>query len=206
MNRRSYLAAFAGGASTVLSGCVGGLPPLSGGLSVQRLVRLVDVDAIDWPFRFDVDPVDRVVTAEETAHLRITVTNETDDRYHILDPGLFALYNGGSDDPRGLWLYERGMLSWIEREDDRWTRDKPPDYRQSYPAVGGGRLSLDGGRSISYDYLVWDNYRVEGYMPLGTYRFEERVHLAGPEQEWEREFTLGLSLEVIDPTPSSAHA
>jgi hypothetical protein len=106
-----------------------------------------------------------------------------------------------------LFLHSPGSEEWIERAGDRWTRDANPSQERAWAAVGCVPPVYAAGESVTNEYAVWDDYRVEGYLVPGTYRFEEPVRILPPSDSTTRtptqepiaEFDWGFDLTLSDP-------
>ena len=61
---------------------------------------------------------------------------------------------------------------WIDRSGDRWTRKADPDDPKAWAACGCLSRVYTEGESVTNEYVLWDDYRVEGYLVPDTYRFE----------------------------------
>ncbi|WP_458207172.1 hypothetical protein [Haladaptatus sp. NG-SE-30] len=232
MNRRRVLALLCGtgllGSTSLLSGCLQHAPSDSGaGVDgdeddhdravdqtdtpesgeIQRRILLANVDEVpeEHDLRIGVGLLEGMVTAEHTAHLRVTIANEGRKRRLSAGDEICNLFNrdkGASENP-GLWLHGLQSAEWDGRKGDRWTRDRDPDEQIAYPAYGCLNRLYERGESVTNEYLVWDDYRVKRYMEPGTYRFEERIRIYAPEyDDWKDtlgEFTWGFDLRVEAP-------
>lgn len=214
MERRTYLAALS---ASSLAGCLGqlGASGLSSGGTpfddppddVQRLVALesVDDDGAGHDVQIDAEVVESSVTADHPARVRVTTTNEGRKRDVSVTRGQCCLFNrsAGASDPAGLWLHRVGSADHVERDGDRWTRDAPVDQHRVYAAYGCLARTYESGESVTNEYYVWDDYRVEGYFPPGTYRFAEPVTVSEPGTGSEdgpiATFTWGFSVRVERP-------
>lgn len=198
MNRRSYLATFAGGISAGFAGCTSRiLPSRPAEPTVQRVVQIASIDRSEKPheFRFDVEVVNPLVTDTETALVRTTVTNTGPKRRVGAAKPLFARGAGGSVYTFGLWLVTSSRMESITRESDRWIYDPSQSYGPSteLPPV------LAAGESVSHDYFVWDNAQYEGYMPPDTYPFRPSYPIRTAGEDGPRRATWGFSLDVSNP-------
>jgi hypothetical protein len=175
---------------------------------LQRTVSLASVDAIPGRFEVDMDVelLRSRVTDAETARLRITTTNTGSPRSISVAEEMCSLLNrskGGSDQPAGLWLHDPEQAADIDRAGNRWEADRSPDERRAYAAYGCTMKEYAPGESVSNEYALWDDYRVEGYMEPGTYRWEAEVSVSEGETPTgttsEDTFTWGFSLAVSEP-------
>jgi hypothetical protein len=179
--------------------------------TIQRRVSLAGADDIEreHDLRIEVEALETTITASHTAKLRVTTTNEGEKRRISIGTGACTLFNrsrGASEQP-GLFLHSPGSEEWIERAGDRWTRDANPSQERAWAAVGCVPPVYAAGESVTNEYAVWDDYRVEGYLVPGTYRFEEPVRILPPSDSTTRtptqepiaEFDWGFDLTLSDP-------
>lgn len=217
MRRRAVLAAV----GTSLAGTAGCSASLGGGTTttdrtttrslptfdattVQRQVSLADVDDVpDHPVAIDAELLNGAVTGEDPARVRVTVTNEADEkRYFTNNDGECALFNrgGGASDPAGAHLHQpdfpgyAGPCADPTRRGNLWQLDLSSSTQCLVQDYGCAPVAYDAGETKSTTYQVWDDYTVKGYLPPDTYRFEERVILG--ENEGDEEFRWGFSLIV----------
>lgn len=92
----------------------------------------------------------------------------------------------------------------VHRTEGReWVRDRPADEPRGYPAYACLQKVYESGESVSNEHLLWDDYRVEGYLGAGTYRWKEEVTIGGPEEPVDAgslgSFTWGFSLALEKP-------
>ena len=192
MKRRAVVAALGG---IGLAGCVSGgpgagestsTPPATTspppGRTLQRRVSLAsqDVVAEEHELRLNVEVLDPTVTADRTALIRVTTTNEGPPRSLSIGRSGCDLLNrsrGGSDTPAGLWLHSPDRTEHIDRVPGKWVADRPATQGRAYPAYGCTPTTYESGNSLSNEYELWDDYRVEGYLTPGTYRWEEDIQV-----------------------------
>lgn len=180
----------------------------SGG-DVQRRMSLAGVDDVpdEHELTIDVELLESIVTAAHTAHLRVTATDESSRKRRLtIGTGRCNLFNRGKGQsrPKGLWLHAPSSTESIDRVGERWTADRDPDAARGFPMYGCGYPPAIHDEPIVNEYLVWDDYRVEGYMSPGTYRFETSIQVGGGSPistattatEPEAEFTWGFALAV----------
>lgn len=177
---------------------------------IQRCVSLASVDDVPdaYDVQISVELLKSTVTAAQTAHLRVTVTDESSERRQIsVGTGQCSLFNRskGESEPSGLWLHSPNSTKHIDRAGDRWTADRDPDKPRAFLAYGCTYFSTD--EPISNEYLVWDDYQVENYMAPGTYRFAtaitvgsvtttENTTKTATESESESEFTFTWGFDL----------
>jgi hypothetical protein len=242
MKRRRFLATAVAGTG-LLAGCTTGSPPANQATStsetetqatnsettsngdVQRRIALAGVDEVpdEHDLRIGVEMLQSTVTDEHTAHLRLTATDETSRKRRIgIGTGKCSLFNRekGESEPSGLWLYTPDEAKRLDRAGNRWTEDVDPNGVDAYADYGCGYRPVVHDEPIINEYLVWDDYREEGYMTPGTYRFETSIMVGGQapgsnptvignnsttgddpttSSESEGEFTWGFSLAVKNP-------
>jgi hypothetical protein len=208
MKRRALLATLGTASVGGLVGCIGSIEAPTGG-DYTRRISLESQDTVPAEYKVDLDIelLATRVTPTQTARLRITTTNEGAKRAISIGGDGCELFNrskGGSDDPPGLWLHDPDQTKYIDRKDDRWVADRPANESRAYPAYGCMRKTYEVGESRSNEYMLWDDYQVEGYMTPGTYRWEERVTVAEttddfPDDDQLRSFPWGFTLRVKQP-------
>jgi hypothetical protein len=237
MKRRRFFATAVAGTG-LLAGCTTGTPPANQATStsetetrttnsgptsngdVQRRISLAGVDEVldEHDLRIEVELLQSTVTDEHTAHLRLTATDETSRKRRIgIGTGKCNLFNRekGESEPSGLWLYRPEEVENLDRAGDRWTEDVDPNAVDAYAAYGCAYVPTVHNEPIINEYLVWDDYRVDGYMTPGTYRFETSIAVGGQgpgsnptstgdttttTTEPASEFTWGFSLAVENPS------
>ncbi|WP_231184483.1 hypothetical protein [Haladaptatus sp. DYF46] len=180
-------------------------PETFGPDEVQRRMSLAGVDEVPKKYgvRIDVELLNGAVTAADTAHLRVTVTNEGEKRRFSAGEGMCNPFNRdeGKSETSGLWLHEPKDTKWIERKGDRWTRDRDQNERRAFANYACLPRTYEAGESLATEYLVWDDYQVGGYMDPGTYRFEVpiAIHPSGSKfGDPTAEFDWGFDLRVDD--------
>lgn len=207
MDRRSLLARLGGAGAVALAGC-GRLREVRSDDDGRRRISLAGRDPVPETreVSLDVEVLDGTITPDETARVRLTVTNEGASRALSAGEGMCNLFDrdrGGSDDPAGLWLYRPSVAEGIERRGDRWVPDRPRTEPRGFPAYACTARQYVTGESVVTEYELWDDYRVEGYLEPGTYRWEEDVGIqadpgaAGPETP-DATVTWGFSLALED--------
>lgn len=141
------------------------------------------------------------MTADHTARLRVTTTNEGTERRLSVGAEQYSIFNRdkGFSTPEGLHLHDPATS--FERTGDRWTRVNTEHI--GFDAYGCVPTSYNGSESLTSEYLVWDGPLRDGYMTPGTYRFEVPVTIYGPDggfgDEPQAEFRWGFNLTVENP-------
>ena len=181
MDRRSLLTSLGGAGAVVLAGCRR-LRQVRSEDDGRRRVRLGGQDAVPETHEVSigVEVLERAITPDRTARLRLTVANEGASRALSAGEGTCHLFDrdrGGSDDPAGLWLYRPAAAEGIERRGHRWVEDRPRSEPRGFPAYACSSRQYASGESVATEYEVWDDYRVEGYLEPGAYRWEEAVQI-----------------------------
>ena len=187
MRRRDFLAALSGGGICVGSGgCLSAngaesSKTTTGGRKLPAQISLNNQDTIPdrHKLQIDVEILEREITERHTARLQITINNSGSTRaLSIGNDGceLFNRQNGGSSQPAGLWLYTPEVAERIEREENRWVL-APSARPREFPGYGCHPTTYESGESISNEYVVWDDYDVDGYLVPDTYRWEEEVSI-----------------------------
>lgn len=175
---------------------------------LQRTVSLTSVDTVPAGFEVEMhaELLRARVTDTQTVRLRITTTNPDSPRsISVAEDGCSLLNRskGGSDRPAGLWLHHPGQAEHIDRDGNRWEADRSADEHRGYDGYACTRKAYAAGESVRNEYVLWSDYRVEGYMEPGTYRWEEEVSVTEDRTPTgtasERSFTWGFSLSVTEP-------
>lgn len=205
MDRRTLLTSVATTGVVGVAGCQR-LRAITGNDAARRRVRIADQDSVpeSHQVRITVDLLEQSVTEAHPARIETSTTNEGPPRALSVGREICHLFNrskGGSDDPAGLWLYRPEDTQSIDRENDRWERDRSRFSNRGYPAYGCSATRYNNGESVSTEYEVWDDYAVGGYFESNTYRWEQEIHLWNdPDAEGTDSstatFTWGFSLTV----------
>lgn len=207
MHRRAVPAALGSAAAGATAGCTraGSIPSPD---TDRRVVRLASVDDIpaEHEVELSVDILQSRIDADHTASLEVSTTNTGDRRAFSVSPDMCALFTrnrGGSEHPQGVWLHRADSTSHIDRKDDRWVADRPPDEPRVYPSYGCLATVYDTGDTVTNEYELWDDYRDSGYMDPGTSRWEERVRIfsandgeQGDNDELLGSFHWGFDVEL----------
>lgn len=181
MQRRALLAVL-GSATAALPGC--SLAPTADAGDLQRRITLAGSDVLpdEHGLRVDAAVAEPTVTADHPARIRIETTNAGPRRALSVGTGGCAIFNRGelgSDDPPGLWLHRPARAATVERARPRWVRAEA-DRPRGFDAYGCPLRIVASGESLAQDYVVWDDYRVEGYLEPGTYRWETTLEIYRP--------------------------
>jgi hypothetical protein len=178
---------------------------------VQRRVSPAGADDTEreHDLRIEVDLLEATVTPAYTARVRVRTTNEGPERRLSIGEDGCSLFNrdGGASDPPGVYLYPPDSAKWLDRAGNRWTADADPGDPRAWAAYGCLSLGYAPGESVTNEYFVWDDYRVDGYLRPGTYRFEEPVRVlppdgpttSTPDREPIAEFDWGFELTITNP-------
>ncbi len=140
----------------------------------------------------------------------MTATNTGAERFISIGHDARGIFNRekGRSTPKGLWLYSRTESGALDRKGSKWTLDKPANELMGSPAYRCEAYRYDRNRSVSTTYFVWDDYKVDGYLKPGTYRFSVpvRVYRASTAADRRYEttdplaaFDWGVSLSVSRP-------
>lgn len=172
----------------------------------QRTVSLEHQDEVPQRHQVsvDVEVLEPAITAAHTARIRVTTTNEGPARSLSVAPDMCNLFNrnrAGSDDPEGLWLHQPENSPDADRKGERWVLDRPQSKPRSYAMYGCLPRAYESAESVSTEYAVWDDYRIEGYLQPGTYRWEEEIQIwddtdAKDTDSPSATFTWGFSISV----------
>ena len=187
MNRREVLTTLGVAGTVGLAGCgetvtsaLSGDTPYPEG--PQRRVMVAEQDTVpaEYGLHMEIEMRQSRITHAQTAHLRLTATNEGHARGISFSDQKCALFNrqkGWSDNPRGLALHNPTATEYIDRKENQWVRDMPPDKSVGFDGYGCGVSTFESGATLTNEYLLWDDYRIEGYLEPGTYRWEEDIEL-----------------------------
>lgn len=157
-------------------------------------MRLVDAGGVpeSSDVAIEVNVVEPRVTDDHPARLEVTTTNRGAARSLPVGPGgcgPFDRWDGGSDDPSSLWLYDPGYAESIPHPDGRWT--PTTEFRQGFGDYGCPLRTFEAGASVTNAYVLWDVRAVPGYLTPGVYRWSWPVEVFPPDPAPE------------DPTPTA---
>lgn len=147
----------------------------------ERTVALVAQDEVAESHRLDVhvEMVEPTISSSGTARVRVTTANRGEKRALSVGAAppcdMFNRTDGGSDDPPGLWLKPAGTTDHLDRLPGRWVRDRPRNEPRGFPAVACGPRGYERDESVTTEYEIWHDYRVDGYLEPGTYRWGQEV-------------------------------
>jgi hypothetical protein len=204
MNRRTVLGALGGAGVAGVSGYwVFGRPGKHG---ATRTISLTAQD--DIPDRhgmeISVDVLEDTITSSRTGRLRFTIGNTGPNRaFSPAASGRCSLFNrshGGSDEPAGLWLHTPEDAQNIDRDGTRWVADKFQSESRAFAAAGCVPMPYESGKKRTTVYELWDDYKVDGYLEPGTYRWEQEIGIwddpsatgDAPDTSFTWGFELGL--------------
>lgn len=204
MRRRDALAALATSGALSVSGCVASRSLLSSGPSHSEEIALVEQGTIPDDIEFDIraEVTDATYSDERPAQFEIVVEN-TGERKRIsiynfdetLDCHLFNRFRAGPKNTKGLWLNTPHKAEHLSRNGNRWEQDRPQDDTRMWAAYGCGTALYESGETFTQTYQVWHDYRVDGYLNPGTYRWEQDVAVVYADQS-DTIFDWGLTLEL----------
>lgn len=205
MHRRALLGGLGTLSAVGLTGCLGVRSPVEGDETTPASrvsVNSRDTVSDQYPFDIDVEVIRSTFGEGAPATIRITTTNDGEPVKLSIGTGYCSLFDrsqGGSDNPSGLWLHRPESAANIDRKEDRWVADKPPDEPRGSANVGCTKQRYGEGQSVSSAYQVWDDYRTEGYLVPDTYRWETEVLISDVSSETdtdERSISWGFSLTL----------
>ena len=203
MKRRSVLFALGGAGILGVSGY-----QMSGMGATHGPKRTVSVSSQDdIPDRYEmsitVDVLQDEITSSQTARLRVTTTNTGEKRGFSIGKHSCSLFNrsrGGSDDPAGLWLYRPQKAENLERRGTKWMPNEFQWESRGFSTKGCGSTVYEPRQRRSTVYEVWDDYKVDGYLESGTYRWEQEVEIYTDPDEAaglaDDSFTWGFELNL----------
>jgi hypothetical protein len=172
----------------------------------KRTVSLISQD--DIPDRCEmnitVEVLQDEITSSQTARLRVTTTNTGRTRAFSIGGDSCFLFNrskGGSDEPEGLWLHEQAEAADIKKEGERWTRSRLWSDSRGFRGEVCPNTKYESGQQRSTVYELWDDYREDGYLESGTYRWEEQVEIwndpsASSAESPDESFTWGFEISL----------
>lgn len=219
MNRRQLLSGICGGSTILLAGCTETsgsqdspsatdtkLEPTPPSGDVQRRVTLVGQDSApdQTAIELTAEVTQPWVTAERTALVRISTTNRGSKRAFSVGEDRCAIFNRvqkKSDEPAGLWLH-RQPEDAPTRVENKWVADKPTDETRVHAAYGCPPRAYESGETVSTTYQVWHDYREDGYLNSGEYRWEQGIKVwddpeadggSDPGEKFSWRFTLRVS-------------
>ncbi|WP_394739910.1 hypothetical protein [Natronococcus roseus] len=214
MNRRQGLRSLGVALSVTLAGCVsesgstddgnGSDGDTNGDSAVstdgfERQISISDVDDVpsDAPVEFDVEVVEKTVTADETGFIEVFATNTGDTEKQIWSP----YYKGSSsaESEAGILLYS---LTAPDSPEEDYTPDciEDPEATDEYVEMtdeGPLNHTLGPNETGTDRLIVVDDPTAEGCFPTGEYRFENAHEYAGIE------FTWGFTLRITDENTNS---
>ena len=220
MDRRHLLVSICGGVFVLVAGCSeasdGRYSPSATDTEsrptpppgdVQRRVTLAGQDSAPEQAALEItaEVTQPWITAERSALVRISTVNRGSERAFSVGDHKCAIFNrekNGSDEPAGLWLHQ-----WPGRTPTRvegeWVADRPADETRVYAAYGCLPRTYEPGEAVVTTYQVWHDYREDGYLEPGEYRWEQAVEVWNdPEADGgsapSEEFNWGFSLRVSE--------
>ena len=205
MDRRTVLGALGGAGVAGISGYwVFGEHATHG---ATRTVSLTAQDGI--PDRHDIaitaDLIEDTITSSRTARIRLTIGNTGPERaFSPAGSGRCSPFNrsyGGSDEPPGLWLHRPEDAEYIDRDGTQWKADRFQSESRGFAAVACSPIQYGSGQQRSTVYEVWDDYKIDGYLKSGTYRWEQEFEIwndpdSGVRKSPDAEFTWGFELQL----------
>lgn len=203
MRRRDLLGAVTASGALSLSGCTTGSLLSSSSPSHSEEIAIVEQDSVpqDFDITIQAEVTNATYSDEQPAQIEIVVEN-TGDREYIqiysnenIQCQLFNKSEAKPENTRGLWLYPAGDAKLLSRQGDKWVEDRPQDESRQYAAYGCGIASYESGETFSQLYQVWHDYRADGYLNPGTYRWEDQVGV-GNSERINNTFRWGFEIEL----------
>lgn len=175
MKRREFLATL----GSISGTCFGDRFSRESTLALSHRISLENQDSVPDQFKIQItaEIVEHEFTENHPARVKVTITNTGLSRELSVGTrcDIFNKENGGSD-PAGLWLHTPGREKY-DRKDDRWVADRSAEKPRGYSGAGCPKERFYPGESASAEYVVWDDYRVDGYLNPGEYRWEQTVYI-----------------------------
>jgi len=204
MKRREILGLLGAGGGTALSGCLS--PPATPSSTVsdgiQRRISLAGQDSIPDELQVSItaEMLESTVTDEHPARVRITMTNQGDER-RFSGCAVFDRESKGSIPPE-LWL--ESDLDDSVRTGEKWVKQNLPGPGEGFGGKGCGLEVYASGESKLTNYAILHDGRTDGYLNPGTYRWEKEIRIAPKqsqttESDAQETITWGFSLTVENP-------
>jgi hypothetical protein len=162
----------------------------------------------------EVKILEQTVTANHPARLRISTTNYGPKRALSIGTGHCRIFNrwDSHSNPVGLTLVSSNVSqvnsdsevdNTIGRKGNRWEADLPQVASPGYRMYKCPPIAFDSGESVSDDYSVWHDYRVDGYLNPGIYRWAQDIRvwddLSQGSDEPSTIFSWGFELSIEKP-------
>ena len=196
MRRRDVLTASSGAVTAAFGGCAA-LESLS---RKRGRPNVSLVDQRSTPESLDLRATVGNDTYSERRPATLEVTMDVGDEAKRMTVGgtrcgPFGRYRGEPEDGDGLWLYPSSRADGLSRDGNRWTEDRSPDERRVWAAISCGWHPYSAGETVTWTYEVWDDYRVDGYLPPGRYGWTQDITV---NVLFDRtfEFQWGIDLEL----------
>jgi hypothetical protein len=74
-------------------------------------------------------------------------------------------------------LHRPEDAEYIDRDGTQWKADKVQSESRGFAAVACSPVQYDSGQQGSTVYEVWDEYKTDGYLESGTYRWDREVEI-----------------------------
>lgn len=128
------------------------------------------------------------VTDSHPVRLRITVANDGQARRMTVHSGcpMFSKYDWASN-PFGVFLADARSPSWVAESGPQWIIEPPTEPgRGGYFGDGGcGAVAYSSGQSRTFEYDLYDDGRIQGYLDSRRYNFSN-TFLLTPTLETSR--------------------
>lgn len=182
MDRRTFLGTLGAAGVAGLAGCAryqsAGPPtttrPTTTG-DVRRRVSVAEQDAVPEQYQVTIGAsmTEATSTVDHPATVAVTVTNTGPKRLIGVGTDLCGPFDRsrGLSDPTGLWLQRPGT-GRDAKKPRKWEWNRSADRPLGFASYGCSGTVYDRGASETTTYEVWSDYRVDGYLEPGTYRFE----------------------------------
>jgi len=174
---------------------------VSSGNTFERTATIADATDLpeSSPVRVDTAMTRKRITADQSAILTLTATNESDDAVHLRPP----LYRNANEnrEQKTLYLYSVIASQQFDREYSPNCPDEPNGARTAMPSYEGWPTSmLDPGESTDMEFVLIDDITTEGCLVPGTYRYENEVRLADPGSvfDWKERFGWGMTIKISE--------
>jgi hypothetical protein len=205
MKRRQLLQAVGGSSSVALAGCLRSItarqpeatPPADRPDGFWRWVNIAEIEQppAQYQVGFDLTVLRPWITAEDSAHIKATLTNEADTERRFNPIVLYSMASKNSgiriyadaDDPNPS--HEPGCTGGNGKADGKVGHDgaQPPS------------VTLEAGESVETTGSIADDREVGGCFPPDVYRFpmtqSVQIGEGAEKQSYEFSFSLGVQGE-----------